>query len=136
MKVLLDTNVILDVLLKREPFFADSYKVMKMSTENAVECIISASAVTDIFYILNRHFHDVNICKTYIYKLIQLVSVSDVNADDIQTALSIDISDFEDALVTGIAMKNKAEYIITRNVKDFDTKYIKILTPKDFTEQI
>ena len=59
MRILIDTNVILDILQKREPFFADSYRALRKAIESDVECLISATAATDIFYMLY----------TYIYSL-------------------------------------------------------------------
>ena len=54
MKILIDTNVIIDILQKREPFFGESYHALRKAIENDVECMISASAVTDIFYMLRK----------------------------------------------------------------------------------
>ena len=54
MKILVDTNVILDILQKREPFFTDSYQALHKAIEADAECLLSASAVTDIFYILRK----------------------------------------------------------------------------------
>ena len=54
MRILIDTNVILDILQKREPFFADSYRALRKAIENDAECLISASTATDIFYMLRK----------------------------------------------------------------------------------
>ena len=56
MRILIDTNVILDILQKREPFFADSYRALRKAIESDVECLISATAATDIFYMLRKAF--------------------------------------------------------------------------------
>ncbi len=56
MKILIDTNVILDIVQKREPFFTDSYQALRMAVERNMECFISASAATDIFYLLRKSF--------------------------------------------------------------------------------
>ena len=55
MKVYFDTNIVIDILEKREPFFKDSYEVFLMAAERKIEGIISASAVTDIYYIVSVH---------------------------------------------------------------------------------
>ena len=56
MRILIDTNVILDIVQKREPFFADSYQALRKAIEADAECLISASAATEIFYMLRKAF--------------------------------------------------------------------------------
>ena len=57
MKIMCDTNVILDVLLEREPFVEDSYKVLKLCEEHKIDGFVSASSVTDIFYLVRKYTH-------------------------------------------------------------------------------
>lgn len=57
MRILIDTNIILDIVQKREPFFAYSYQALRKAVEADAECFISASAATDIFYMLRKSFH-------------------------------------------------------------------------------
>ena len=63
MRILIDTNVILDIVQKREPFFADSYQALRKAIEADAECLISASAATDIFHMLRKAFQSAQKCK-------------------------------------------------------------------------
>ena len=129
MRILIDTNVILDILQKREPFFADSYRALRKAIEGDAECLISASAATDIFYMLRKALGSAQQAKEQIE---QLVSFADVQGMDIHTALMRAMPDFEDAVVDAVAERNGASYILTRNIKDFAGSVVPAILPADF----
>lgn len=139
MKILVDTNVIIDILCKREPFFEDSYNALNKCIDNhtiivsasAITDILSASAITDIFYIARKYIGSEQ-AKECIRNLLDLIKISDTRGADIEKALSSDISDFEDAVVSAIAERQKAKYILTRNTKDFEKSKILSITPHDY----
>ena len=132
MRILIDTNVILDILQKREPFFADSYRALRKAIESDTECLISASAATDIFYMLRKTLGSAQQAKDQIEQLAQLVSFADVQGMDIHTALMRAMPDFEDAVVDAVAERNGASYILTRNIKDFAGSVVPAILPADF----
>lgn len=132
MRILIDTNVILDILQKREPFFADSYRALRKAIENDAECLISASAATDIFCMLRKSLGSAQQAKEQIEQLAQLVSFADVQGMDIHTALMRAMPDFEDAVVDAVAERNGASYILTRNIKDFAGSAVPAILPSDF----
>ena len=103
MRILIDTNVILDILQKREPFFADSYRALRKAIESDVECLISATAATDIFYMLRKAFGSAKQAREQLEQLAQIVTFADVQGMDIHTALMRDMPDFEDAVVDAVA---------------------------------
>ena len=135
MRILIDTNVIMDILQKREPFFADSYRALRKAMESDAECLISASAATDIFYMLRKALGSAQQAKEQIEQLAQLVSFADVQGMDIHTALMRAMSDFEDAVVDAVAERNGASYILTRNIKDFAGSVVPAILPADFLNQ-
>lgn len=135
MRILIDTNIILDIFQKREPFFADSYQALHKAIEADVECLISASAATDIFYMLRKFLKSAEQAKERIEQLSQLVAFADVRGMDIHTALMRSVSDFEDAVVDAVAERNGASYILTRNIKDFAGSAVPAITPTDFLKQ-
>lgn len=135
MKILIDTNVILDVLQKREPFFADSYQSLRKALEADTECLISASAATDIFYVLRKALQSASKAKQQIERLSQIVTFADVQGTDIHTALMYSMSDFEDAVVDAVAERNEASYILTRNIKDFAGSSVPAVTPTEFLKK-
>ena len=132
MRLLIETNVSLDILKKREPFFADSCRALRKAIEDDVECLISASAATDIFYMLRKALGSAQQAKEQIEQLAQLVSFADVQGMDIHTALMRAMPDFEDAVVDAVAERNGASYILTRNIKDFAGSVVPAILPADF----
>ena len=132
MKIMIDTNVVLDVLLKREPFFRDSYEVMKRSALEQDECFVSATAATDIFYLLHRSLKDKQAAKDNLEKLSQLIGFADALAEDVHAAIASNMADFEDALVSAIAERCQMDYIVTRNTRDFRESKVKALAPEEF----
>ena len=132
MRVLIDINVILDVLQKREPFFSDSYRALRRALENDAECLISASAATDIFCVLRKSLGSAQQAKEHIDQLAQVVSFADVQGMDIHTALMRAMPDFEDAVVDAVAERSGASYILTRNIKDFTGSVVPAILPADF----
>lgn len=135
MTILLDTNVILDILQKREPFFADSYKALRKAIEGEADCLISATAATDIFYVLRKALQSSQQAKGHIEQLSQLVTFADVQGVDIHTALMRSMPDFEDAVVDAVAERHGASYIVTRNIRDFAGSVVQAITPTDFLKK-
>lgn len=135
MRIVIDTNVILDIVQKREPFFADSYQALRKAVEADTECLISASAATDIFYMLHKSFQSAAKAKETLEQLSQLVTFADVQGMDVHTALMRSMPDFEDAVVDAVAERNGASYILTRNIKDFAGSIVPAITPTDFLKR-
>ena len=98
MKLLIDTNVVLDVLLKREPFYVAAADVLKLTQRDNVREYISASAVTDIYYIAHRQLKDKAAVKELLKRLLMVVSVAAVSEREIASALDLAWSDFEDSV--------------------------------------
>lgn len=132
MNILIDTNVIMDILGKREPFFQDSYAALQKAIKAEMECLVSVSAATDIFYMLRKSLHSAERAKEQIEQLSQLVTFADVQGMDVQTALMRKMPDFEDAVVDAVAERNGSSYILTRNVKDFTGSTVPAITPTEF----
>ena len=134
MKVLIDTNVILDVLEKREPHFENSASFLKLCGPRVTGCI-SASQTTDIFYLLRRAGQDSAAAKSVIKKLIENMKLLDMTATDVDNALASEMPDYEDALLACQAQRQKMEYIVTRNEKDFKQSPVPAISPQAFLEQ-
>ena len=132
MKVMIDTNVVLDVLLERQPFFQASYEVMKRSALEEIEGFVSATAATDIFYLLRRALGERRAAKETFEKLTRLVGFADARGEDVYAAMASNMEDFEDALLAAIAQRCRMDCIVTRNTKDFRESPVKALTPEEF----
>ena len=134
MKILIDTNIIIDILQKREPFFTYSFLAVQKAISDEIECLLSASAATDIYYIMKRVLGSNNKARDELMYLSMMVNFTEVLGSDIQTALTSPLSNFEDAVVDTIAARTGVSYILTRNVKDFDKSNVPAITPKEFLD--
>jgi predicted nucleic acid-binding protein len=132
MTVLIDTNVILDYVLKREPFAADALSCLERLIISKEKVWLTASTITDIYYVTRRTLKDSAKAKAVIAKLLNAFQVAGVDKADCIIALGNGVSDYEDALVSVCAKKVKAEYVITRNIKDFEKSAVPAITPSDF----
>lgn len=131
MKYLIDTNVILDVLLKREPFYKSCASVLTLARRKEIELYVSASAITDIYYIANQALRDKAEVKSLIDKLIKVVSVAGILEDEIQKALALPWKDFEDSVQYSVALLQKMDGIVTRNPKDYKEAEMKVWDPEE-----
>ena len=132
MKVLVDSNVILDVLMQREPFFEDSNLAIEKLLKNGDKLYVSASCITDIYYLLRKKIGDHLKTIDKIRKLVAVFDIAEVNQHCIIKALKSKIVDFEDAVVDSVASDIKANIILTRNEKDFKEADNKICIPSQF----
>ena len=132
MKILLDTNVIIDAVASREPWNTVAEKIILLASQEKLEAIICASAVTDIYYICNKVFHDDVKAREVIKSLFSIFSITDVKKKDLKDALNLDMADYEDALICTCAKRTNSQFIITRNTKDFANSPVPIINPQDF----
>ncbi len=130
MRVLFDTNIILDVLLKRKAFYDDSCRLFELVDCGSFEAYCTASSVTDLFYIVRK---EVGRDKTVLMlkDLVQVVPVVAVDQNVVNEALESDLKDLEDAVQTFSAIRNGLDFIITRNKKDFKGVDLAVLTPEE-----
>jgi predicted nucleic acid-binding protein len=134
MNVLIDTNVILDVLLGREPFAEQSAKVVFLSEKAVIDGYVSASAATDIFYIVHKEFQDKDKAYETVEKLFKAVKVAAVDGETIDGALELRWNDFEDCVQFVVAHGLDAAYIVTRDRNGFKDSAITPVTPADFLD--
>ena len=134
MNVLIDTNVMLDILLQREPHCRDAAKVNVLAEKKHIRSYISASAVTDIFYIAKKELKDTGKATELLKNILKTTRIASVTENCIYEALDLKWNDFEDS-VQYVAGKNiLADYIITRNANDFANSRIKAISPTEFLE--
>lgn len=134
-KVLFDTNIILDIALKRIPYFDNSARLFTFIDTNKITGYISATTITDIYYIAKSEKGHDKILE-FISNLIEIVEITGVDRDVIEKAMKSEMKDFEDAIQVSTAEFNEIDCIITRNKKDFNKSTIKIFTPEEFLETI
>jgi predicted nucleic acid-binding protein len=131
MNVFIDTNILLDVLARREPFYADSAQVWTLAETGRIAGFISAVSLSNLFYIMRRMKGQKAARKTLgilrdIFNLVPLdVQITNQSIDS-------DITDFEDAIQFFSAIRAGATVLITRNPKDLPRSDIAIQTPTEF----
>ena len=133
-KILIDTNVLIDYLLEREPFFEDAKEVILSCAEGKTKGCIAAHSIPNMFFILRKDYS----AKERREVLSNLCSIFDIEGIDKAKLLAglsnEDFSDFEDCLQMECAKSYGADYIVTRNVSDYATSEIKAIEPKNYLE--
>ncbi|MEG0322571.1 MAG: PIN domain-containing protein [Raoultibacter sp.] len=138
MKALVDSNVIIDFLSRREPFYAAARKLMLLGFVKEVELWISASQVTDILYVLTGGGKPSLAAEAQeaLKKLRSFIRVCSIGEAEIDALLESAWDDLEDASIHLAACKSKADYIVTRNGKDFTRSTIKVVDAAAFIERL
>lgn len=135
MKVLIDTNIILDVLCNRSEFVENSAKIFKLCEVKKIEGYISALSIPNIVYIMRKELDSEKI-KDVLATLSLIFTISDLKADDIKKAALMNFKDYEDALQSACAARMKMNFIVTRNIKDFANSKITAITPSELIDRI
>ena len=132
MKALIDTNVIIDALTSREPWNESAETIFIMTANHMMDTYISASSATDIYYLIRKYLHSADRAKQVMEKLYSLVEILTVSGAECIYALASSVNDYEDAVVERVSVKADMDYIITRNVKDYQQGMVKAISPDDF----
>jgi predicted nucleic-acid-binding protein len=130
MKILLDSNVALDAVLKREPFYNSAANVIGLS-QGGIGLFISASAITDIYYIVRKSKNNKEIAITLIKDLLENANVAAVTGNEIHQAISLEWGDFEDAVQYAAGESIAVDYIVTRNKADFASAALPVVSPEE-----
>ena len=134
MTVFVDTNVLLDVLGKREPFFDDAAALWTLVERRLIEGVISAVSVTNIYYIVRR-LESRAVALKSLRKIRRIFRVAACDESVIDRALQSDLKDFEDAVQLATAEFADAACLVTRNPAHFANDSIPVLTPAEFLTQ-
>ena len=126
--IFVDTNIVIDLLAKREPFNKEAQDLFTLGDKNEVNLFISSLTFANAYYSIVRHHKEVD-AKKYLSKFKVLVTILSLEDKAIELALA---SDFKDGLQYFIAMDNEADVIITRNKKDFANAKIPVMTAGEY----
>ncbi len=135
MKILIDTNVIVDVALEREPYLVDSEQVLLFVEQDEVEGYISASTFSDLYYIIRRQ-KSREWTFDFLSRLFTYCEIATVNEAAIRMALTANFRDLEDAIQYATAAVNELEAIVTRNPDDFPVTTPRIMTPNQLIQEL
>ena len=133
-KILVDTNVLLDYFLTREPFFNDAKQIIEKCAEGKINASIAAHSVSNMFFIL-RKTYDVKERRELLLSLFEIFDVEGIDSEKLMKGLKNEtFSDFEDCLQMECAESFCAQYIVTRNTADYVTSKIPAVTPTEYLE--
>ena len=135
MKVLVDTNVILDDLMGRKEYFHNADKIIKLCADKKIEGVLAAHTIPNLFYILRKTM-DINTRRQIILDLCNIFGIDPINREKILSAIQNEnFADFEDCLQMECARSYDVDRIITRNVRDFSSSSVPAVAPEDFLKE-
>jgi predicted nucleic acid-binding protein len=134
MTVLFDTNILIDISDHREPFYEKSLETFTLAVNGVITGLVSAGAITDIYYIIRKSKQSKEQALESVIMITSILNLADTTGLDIKTAIASDFLDFEDAVLSAAASREKADYIITRNSDDFANSPVRALSPEEFVD--
>jgi len=135
MKLLIDANILLDVLQNREGFVKDSAMIWKLCETEKAEGYVSVLTFANLVYIMRKEMNPIKI-REVLNQLSLIFEVTELTAADLTRAAELQWSDFEDAVQSVTAQKVHADYIVTRNVRDFTKSRVIAFTPSELLARI
>lgn len=136
MVLLIDTNVIMDFIMKREPYAEDAIRMIDLCNRRQFTGYIAAHTISDLFYILRKDF-SISQRKEMLKAICEIFEISGIDRRKILAALDNDgFTDFEDCLQMECALEIGADYIITRNLSDYANSEITVMEPRTFLGMI
>ena len=135
MRLLIDANIVLDVLQKREPYWKDSSVIWKLCETEQVEGYISTLTFANLMYVMRRELDPAQI-RDVLDKLRLIFRFADFTAADMEKAAEMGWDDFEDAIQAATAERIMADSIITRNVRDFRNSKVIAFTPSEYIARL
>ncbi len=130
-KVFVDTDIVLDLLGNREPFYIHSANLFSAADKNEIKIYVSSLSFTNLNYILSKQFSSEQ-AKKKLFKFKTLVTVLSVSDKIVELALSSDFKDFEDGVQYFTAIENNINILLTRNIKDYKAALIPVMTAEQF----
>ena len=135
MKVLIDTNVVLDILLERSEWIVDAEGIWQASRDGRLTSHVSASSITDVYYISRRLTNPEN-ARNIVRRCLDELRIVAVTSDELETAYAFGGSDFEDDLQVACAVAVSLDAIVTRDPKGFPLSPIPVLSPAELIARL
>ena len=135
MKLLIDANILLDVLQKREPYYCDSSVIWKLCETRQISGCVSTLSFANIIYVMRKELSAEQIEET-LRALALIFEFAELSVLDLNLAAKMKWDDFEDAVQSVTAERKHADYIITRNIRDFKKSSVMALTPTELIARL
>lgn len=136
MRVLVDTNIVLDFLLQREPFFQDAEMLFQAIDVGEIVGYVTATTLTDIFYISRRHTRSVEQARQAVSEILTAMMICPVDRVVLESAFNSGLADFEDAVQIFSAVNQGSEAIVTRDTQGFLSSPIPVLSIQELLQQV
>lgn len=133
MRLFLDTNILIDIVANREPWVKEALILVQLAHLNKLTLIAADYSFINIAYIARKQF-DRHELYALLKDLQEYIGVAEIGSDIITQALELQWKDFEDCIQSLVAVREQADYIITRNEKDFSLSSVPVLSPHAFLE--
>ncbi len=133
-KLLVDTNIVIDLLSKREEFFQEAQELFTLADNNEIVLFVSALTFANTHYLLSK-YQKLDEARKTLIKFKVLVNVAALDDKIVELALVSDFKDFEDAIQYHTALENEVDIIITRNKKDFKNSKLPVMTAKEYLKK-
>ena len=135
MKILIDTNVILDVLIKREPYYLDSARVWTLTRGKTIEGYLSAISVNNLYYIVNK-LKGHKTAASLVDHILEDYEIISLTKNILKQARTIEKKDFEDLIQYFSALQEGCDFLVTRNKKDFPSGGVKVISPQEILKRL
>ena len=135
MKILFDTNIILDVFLARQPFLKNAAKLFAKVEQGKLIGILGATTITTLYYLISKQLGEKG-TKQVIEKLLNLFEIGSVDHFVLRTSLSMDFPDYEDTVLYQVAIHNEAQGILTRDRQGFKKGTLPVYSPEELLNSI
>ncbi|MEB3883804.1 PIN domain-containing protein [Lyngbya sp. CCY1209] len=136
MKVLIDTNIVLDFLLERAPFLEDAELLFQSIDSGRVVGYVTATTLTDIFYIARRHTGSIEKARQALSEILTAMELCPVNRAVVESAFNSDVADFEDAIQIACAAVQELDAIVTRDTQGFVNSPVLTLSVQAFLQKL
>jgi predicted nucleic acid-binding protein len=134
-KILFDTNILLDVFLEREPFYEASFTSLMIAEQNIIEGWLCGTTITTIYYLLQKGLSK-NSADKHLKNLLKIFHVSPVNRAVLEDAIGSKFTDYEDSVLHQAAIHSRIDGILTRNQKDFKHSTLPVYSPKELLNSL
>ena len=136
MRILVDTNIVLDFLLEREPFRQDAELLFEAIASGRITAYVTATTLTNIFYIARRLTQSIDRARQLVAITLAVMEVCPVDRATLEIALTLSLSDFEDAVQLACAIAQNLEAIVTRDLQDFSNSTLPVLSVNQVLERL
>ncbi len=130
LKIVIDINVVLDTLQRREPYYSTSAGVLAAAETGAIQGCLAAHTITTLYYLIAKDLSSRQ-AKSILTDLMQFLSIVPIDQATIEQALNLPIEDFEDAVQVISAIRTGAQFLVTRNVRDYKDVSLPVIQPAE-----